>query len=152
MGRPPNNRMNPSVLRVGWRLRQHTWGKGYATEAAHAALTDAFRRVHRTEVLAYTSGDNRRSQAVMRRLRLWRDELRDFEIYNDRLGSWRGLVWSATPSSFTGSVDMDDKGASGVSAGPFADRQTGPAWWRRDTSTSSSGTRGLVHDGRRNVG
>jgi RimJ/RimL family protein N-acetyltransferase len=92
-------------VEIGWRLRQNAWGKGYATEAARAALTDAFRRVHLAEVLAYTSADNRRSQAVMRRLRLCRDEARDFEIYSNRLGSWRGLVWSATPSSFPGSGD-----------------------------------------------
>ena len=86
-------------VEIGWRLRRHAWGNGYATEAAQAALADAFRRVRLTEVLAaYTSADNHRSQAVMRRLRLCRDESRDFEVWNDRLGCWWGLVWSATQS------------------------------------------------------
>ncbi len=94
-------------VEIGWRLRRDAWGKGYATEAAHAALTDAFRRVRLTEVLAYTSADNHRSQAVMRRLRLRRDASRDFEIYDDRLGRWRGLVWATTPGSFAaGDGDM----------------------------------------------
>jgi RimJ/RimL family protein N-acetyltransferase len=88
---------------IGWRLHRSAWGHGYATEAARAALSDAFRRVQLTEVLAYTSADNVRSQAVMRRLHLCRDESRDFEVYNDRLGSWRGLVWSATPTLLMGS-------------------------------------------------
>jgi RimJ/RimL family protein N-acetyltransferase len=88
---------------VGWRLHRGAWGQGYATEAARAALGDAFRRVQLTEVLAYTAVDNVRSQAVMRRLHLRRDESRDFEVYNARLGSWRGLVWSATPTLLTGS-------------------------------------------------
>src|SRR5262245_20568947 len=99
MTAPPDHPIGQHA-EIGWRFRRHAWGKGYATEAAQAALADAFRRVHLAEVLAYTSADNHRSQAVMRRLRLCRDESRDFEIYNDRLGRWRGLVWSATPSRF----------------------------------------------------
>jgi RimJ/RimL family protein N-acetyltransferase len=81
---------------IGWRLHQNAWGNGYATEAARAALGDAFRRVQLAEVLAYTAADNVRSQAVMDRLKLRRDKSRDFSVYNDRVGSWRGLVWSAT--------------------------------------------------------
>jgi RimJ/RimL family protein N-acetyltransferase len=42
------------------------------------------------EILAYTSPDNLRSQAVMARLKLHRDPSRDF-----RLDVWHGLVWVA---------------------------------------------------------
>ena len=77
---------------IGWRLIRRAWGHGYATEAARAALIDLFRRVKVNEVLAYTDAQNVRSQAVMRRLGLRRDPSRDFAIYSDRLGTWRGLV------------------------------------------------------------
>lgn len=80
---------------IGWRLIRKAWGHGYATEAARAALIDVFRRVKLIEVLAYTDAQNIRSQAVMRRLGLRRDASRDFAIYSDRLGTWRGLVWTA---------------------------------------------------------
>ena len=80
---------------IGWRLIRKAWGHGYATEAARAALIDVFRRVKLIEVLAYTDAQNIRSQAVMRRLGLSRDASRDFAIYSDRLGTWRGLVWMA---------------------------------------------------------
>ncbi len=82
---------------IGWRLNRHAWGHGYATEAARAALDDAFTRVGLKEVVAYTSPDNVQSRAVMARLNLRRDITRDFTVDNDRVGTWRGLVWVARP-------------------------------------------------------
>jgi RimJ/RimL family protein N-acetyltransferase len=84
-------------IEIDWRLKRSVWGHGYATEAAQAALHDAFTRCRLAEVLAYTSPDNIRSQAVMARLNLHRDPSRDFDTL---LGSrmWRGMVWIATPS------------------------------------------------------
>ena len=49
---------------IGWRLVRQAWGHGYASEAAGAALKDAFDRAGLVQVLAYTSPDNLRSQAV----------------------------------------------------------------------------------------
>ncbi len=83
---------------IGWRLVQSAWGHGYATEAAGAALSDAFTRVGMREVLAYTASDNLRSQRVMERLQLHRDSSRDFTADYDRVAGWRGLVWVARPS------------------------------------------------------
>lgn len=80
-------------IEIGWRLVRRAWGHGYATEAAEAALGDAFMRVGLTEVVAYTAPDNLRSQAVMARLRLQRDPSRDFIADYDSIGSWQGLVW-----------------------------------------------------------
>ncbi|HVM97406.1 MAG TPA: GNAT family N-acetyltransferase [Candidatus Acidoferrales bacterium] len=77
---------------IGWRLVRSAWGQGIATEAAGAALRDAFTRVGLTEVLAYTDPDNLRSQAVMARLNLVRDSVRDFTLPGS---GWRGLVWVA---------------------------------------------------------
>lgn len=85
---------------VGWRLVRHAWGRGYATEAARAALADAFQRVGLTEVLAYTTNDNQRSQAVMRRLALARDKSQDFVAHNDYVGEWHGLVWVARADQY----------------------------------------------------
>ncbi|MFC3076553.1 GNAT family N-acetyltransferase [Phenylobacterium terrae] len=80
---------------VGWRLVRAASGKGYATEAARAALADAFGRVGLAEVLSYTAPDNLRSQAVMGRLGLTRRPELDFED-----NGWAGLVWSAAPELF----------------------------------------------------
>ena len=80
---------------IGWRLVRKAWGKGYATEAARAALDDGFARCGLTEVLAYTAADNLRSRSVMDRLGLQREPGRDFEAHYDGVGLWRGMVWSA---------------------------------------------------------
>jgi len=74
---------------------QQAWGHGYATEAARAALNDAFARMGFAEIVAYTAPDNLRSQAVMNRLRLERDPSRDFTADYDGIKAWRGLVWIA---------------------------------------------------------
>lgn len=79
---------------IGWRLVRDAWGHGYATEAAKAALADAFARVKLTEILSYTAPDNLRSQAVMARLNLQRDPSRDFTADYGH-GDWHGLMWVA---------------------------------------------------------
>ena len=82
-----------SHVEIGWRLVRQAWGHGYATEAAQAALKDAFLRVGFNEVLAYTADENLQSQAVMVRLHMQRDPSRDFTLDYDGIKSWRGLVW-----------------------------------------------------------
>jgi len=89
----PDHPLGPHT-EIGWRLVRTAWGKGYATEAAQAVLTDAFSHLGLREVLAYTATDNVRSQAVMARLRMRRDSSRDFDtLYGDT--PWHGLVWVA---------------------------------------------------------
>lgn len=80
---------------IGWRLHRQAWGHGFASEAAAAALQDCF-SLGLTEILSYTAPDNQRSQAVMARLGLQRDESRDFTASYDDVGTWTGLVWVAT--------------------------------------------------------
>lgn len=80
---------------VGWRLVRRAWSRGHATEAAKAALSDAFARGGLSEVLSYTAPDNLRSQRVMQRLGLQRDASRDFTAHHDNVGTWHGLVWVA---------------------------------------------------------
>lgn len=53
---------------IGWRFAPECWGRGYATEAARAALGFAFNRLGWNEVVAMTAVRNIRSQRVMERL------------------------------------------------------------------------------------
>jgi RimJ/RimL family protein N-acetyltransferase len=60
-------RFTPCV-EVGWRLAFAHWGRGYATEAARAALSFGFRDAGLARIVSFTVPANRRSIAVMRRL------------------------------------------------------------------------------------
>jgi RimJ/RimL family protein N-acetyltransferase len=53
---------------IGWRLARHAWHRGYATEAARAALRVAFDGVGLAEIWSMTAVLNTPSQAVMRRI------------------------------------------------------------------------------------
>jgi RimJ/RimL family protein N-acetyltransferase len=53
---------------VGWSFRRSTWGHGYATEAAVAAIDWAFASLGWDEVIHCIDPDNRASQALARRL------------------------------------------------------------------------------------
>jgi RimJ/RimL family protein N-acetyltransferase len=55
-------------IEVGWRLATDYWGKGYATEAAQAALKVGFEVLELSEIVSFTALSNVRSQAVMQRL------------------------------------------------------------------------------------
>lgn len=66
-------------VETGWRLGTSWWGKGYATEAAEAALAFGFDRIGLDEIVAYTAAPNARSQAVMRRLGMRHDPADDFD-------------------------------------------------------------------------
>ncbi len=80
---------------IGWRLCHRAWGQGYATEAAQAALEDAFGRAGLSTVYSYTAADNHRSQSVMTKLGLDRREDLDFVIPDEVLRQWSALVWVA---------------------------------------------------------
>ena len=58
---------NPCV-ETGWRLDHLYWGHGYATEAAQAAVTFGFETLGLDKIVAFTTLDNARSQAVMHKL------------------------------------------------------------------------------------
>ena len=55
-------------VEVGWRLAFRHWGKGYATEAARAAVHVGFDLLGLKEIVAFTAVGNLRSRAVMERL------------------------------------------------------------------------------------
>ena len=55
-------------VEIGWRLAKEYWGRGYATEAAHASLEVAFEQLNLPEVYSFASVANKKSQAVMQRI------------------------------------------------------------------------------------
>jgi RimJ/RimL family protein N-acetyltransferase len=55
-------------MEVGWRLARHAWHRGYATEAATAAVDVAFNGLGLDELWSLTAVLNEPSQAVMRRI------------------------------------------------------------------------------------
>ena len=55
-------------LELGWAVREHLWGRGYATEIGRAGLSLAFGPLDAASVVAFTEPHNERSRAVMRRL------------------------------------------------------------------------------------
>ena len=71
-------RFTPCV-EVGWRLDAAAWGRGYATEAARAALRFGFEAVGLAEIVSFTVPANRRSVSVMVKLGMTRDPRDDFD-------------------------------------------------------------------------
>lgn len=69
-------------VEIGWRLAAAHWGRGYATEAADAALAHAFGPLGLREVVAFTVPANRRSRAVMERLGMTHAPAEDFDHPN----------------------------------------------------------------------
>jgi RimJ/RimL family protein N-acetyltransferase len=55
-------------VEIGWRLAFAHWGNGYATEAATACLSLAFKEFALTEVLSFTTLSNVRSRHVMEKI------------------------------------------------------------------------------------
>jgi len=58
---------------IGWRLARGAWGKGFASEAARAALAFGFGELGLAEIVSFTALTNARSIAVMERLGMRRD-------------------------------------------------------------------------------
>ncbi len=75
--RIPFERPFRETVEVAWRLAFESWGKGYATEAARAALQDGFERIGLDSIASFTVPANERSQRVMGKLRMRRGE--DFD-------------------------------------------------------------------------
>ena len=53
---------------VGWAIVRDSWGRGYATEGAEAAIAYAFDRLGWTEIIHSIAPDNLSSQQVARKL------------------------------------------------------------------------------------
>ncbi len=66
-------------VEIGWRLAHEYWGRGYATEAARAALDFGFHRLELKEIVSFTVPANRRSRSVMERIGMTHSPNDDFE-------------------------------------------------------------------------
>jgi len=78
------HRVRPEIpcapaVEIGWRLHPDFWGQGYATEAATAALRFGFEEAGLTEIVAFTTTRNTRSQAAMERIGMVRARDGDFD-------------------------------------------------------------------------
>jgi len=71
---------------VGWRLACSYWGRGYATEAALAAVRFGFGPLDMDKIFSFTAVVNVRSRRVMERLGMSRDEADDFDHPNIAAG------------------------------------------------------------------
>jgi ribosomal-protein-alanine N-acetyltransferase len=67
------------AVEVGWRLARQYWGRGLATEAGRASITDGFACLGVEEIVSFTSTSNVRSQRVMQKLGMHSDPADDFE-------------------------------------------------------------------------
>jgi RimJ/RimL family protein N-acetyltransferase len=56
------------ALEVGWTLRRQFWGRGFATEAAHAVIEYAFSTLGQNHLISLIHPENVRSIAVASRL------------------------------------------------------------------------------------
>lgn len=70
------------AVEIGWRLARAHWGKGYASEAARAALAHGFDELGLPEIVSFTAEGNKRSQAVMARIGMTHDPSDDFDHPN----------------------------------------------------------------------
>jgi RimJ/RimL family protein N-acetyltransferase len=66
-------------VEIGWRLTREHWGRGYASEAARAALEFGFRELALDEIVSFTVPANLRSRAVMERIGMTRSPGDDFD-------------------------------------------------------------------------
>ncbi len=67
------------VPELGFRLLPGHWGRGYATEAARAALEYGFRDLELEQIVSFTTAANLRSRAVMDRIGMTRSPEDDFD-------------------------------------------------------------------------
>ena len=63
------------AVEVGWRLDPDAWGRGYATEGASAALTEAFTTLGLEKVCSAPQSENPSSWRVCQRLGMTRERL-----------------------------------------------------------------------------
>jgi len=66
-------------VEIGWRLAAQHWGRGYATEAARAALRFGFEVAGLEEILSFTVPANVGSRRVMEKIGMSCDRADDFE-------------------------------------------------------------------------
>lgn len=71
--------MPAGSIEIGWRLAPDFWGHGYVAEAAKAWLDFGFNTLDVPEIVSFAVEANRRSTAVMERIGMKADAVRDFD-------------------------------------------------------------------------
>lgn len=66
------------AVEIGWRMASDVWGRGYAPEAARAALDAGFHKLGLPEIVAFTTTENQKSRRVMEKLGMVYDPAADF--------------------------------------------------------------------------
>ncbi len=66
-------------VEIGWRLDAEHWNRGYATEAARAALAFGFETLQLAEIVSFTVEGNLRSRRVMEKIGMTRSPSDDFD-------------------------------------------------------------------------
>ncbi|MCB0999304.1 MAG: GNAT family N-acetyltransferase [Ilumatobacteraceae bacterium] len=90
-------------VEVGWRLHRRSWGRGYAPEAARAALAWGFAELDLPgdEVVSFTTVANAKSRRVMEKLGMSHDPADDFD--HPLLPDWherRHVLYRLSRASF----------------------------------------------------
>lgn len=75
-------------VELGWRLARGVWGRGYATEAARAAVAFGFEQLGLSEIVSCTAVPNERSWRAMERLGMTHDPHEDFDYPALPDGHW----------------------------------------------------------------
>lgn len=70
------------AIEISWRMARAHWRRGYALEAAGAALDYAFERLQQEEIVAFTVPDNMPSRRLMERLGMQLDQDGEFDHPN----------------------------------------------------------------------
>lgn len=98
LGRPRFTAHFTPAVEIRWRLAYAAWGRGYASEAARAVLVFAFDELGLDEVVSFTTTNNLRSQAVMRRIGMTYDLADDFDHPQLPVGDplRRHVLWRMT--------------------------------------------------------
>jgi RimJ/RimL family protein N-acetyltransferase len=66
-------------VEIAWRLAAEHWGRGYAPEAARAALAHGFGTLGLREIVSFTRPANLRSRRVMEKIGMLHDPADDFD-------------------------------------------------------------------------
>jgi RimJ/RimL family protein N-acetyltransferase len=66
-------------VEIGWRVAAEHWNRGYAGEAARAALAFGFETLQLEEIVSFTVPENLPSRRVMEKIGMKRNEADDFD-------------------------------------------------------------------------
>ena len=77
-------------MEIGWRFREDSWGKGYAREAAQAAMKVGFEQFGAPHMIALTVEGNTGSWGLMKRLGMVRRE--DLDFPSDDFGAHGTII------------------------------------------------------------